>query len=355
VTVITTRTGEQVHGMTANAFMSVSLEPPLVLISVDRRARLNAMLREGSRFGISVLAAGQESLSDVFARRLAPEEVEARFELVHDVPLVEGAIAHLVARVVRSYWGGDHSLFLGRVEYARYTPEQRPLLFHGGRYERLLRDAPVFSALPDEVLARILGAGVERSYEDGEAIVRAGEAGSELYVVVEGMVRVERAGRVMRKLREGDLFGEIAVLDGRPRTADAVTLEETDLLVLERNQLLPFLTGNPEVAGRLLAVLCQKLRQTSEHLEDALLREAPSRLARGLLRLAETFGQQRPSGVRIEMKLSQQQIGSLIGVSRESINRHIGDWTRAGHLAMEDGFLVIRDRALLERAAEAEA
>jgi flavin reductase (DIM6/NTAB) family NADH-FMN oxidoreductase RutF len=136
VTVITTRGGDQVHGMTANAFMSVSLEPPLVLISVDRRTRMCAMLHAGRNFGVSVLAEGQAALSDRFAGRPAIEAPEPRFEIVRDTPLVEGALAHFVANVVRSYWGGDHSLFLGRVEYARYT-EGTPLLFHGGRYERL--------------------------------------------------------------------------------------------------------------------------------------------------------------------------------------------------------------------------
>jgi flavin reductase (DIM6/NTAB) family NADH-FMN oxidoreductase RutF len=136
VTVITTRTREQVHGMTANAFMSVSLEPPLVLISVDRRTRMCGLLHEGSHYGVSVLAADQSALSDRFAGRAKDEAPEPRFEVVRDTPLVEGALAHFVARVARSYWGGDHSLFLGRVEYAR-TGEGTPLLFHGGRYERL--------------------------------------------------------------------------------------------------------------------------------------------------------------------------------------------------------------------------
>ncbi len=136
VTVLTTRSGEQVHGMTANAFMSVSLSPPLVLISLDRRARLCSMLHEHMRYGVSVLADGQEGLSDRFAGRSSEGLPEPRFEIVRETPLVDGALAHLVARVVRSYWGGDHSLFLGQVEYARYG-EGRPLLFHGGRYEKL--------------------------------------------------------------------------------------------------------------------------------------------------------------------------------------------------------------------------
>ena len=136
VTVITTLKGEQVHGMTANAFMSVSLDPPLVLVSIDRRTRMCGLLYEGSHYGVSVLCETQSALSDRFAGRAVNGAAEPRFDLVRDTPLVDGALAHFVARVERSYWGGDHSLFLGRVEYARQHPGT-PLLFHGGRYERL--------------------------------------------------------------------------------------------------------------------------------------------------------------------------------------------------------------------------
>jgi flavin reductase (DIM6/NTAB) family NADH-FMN oxidoreductase RutF len=136
VTVITTLKGDQVHGMTANAFMSVSLEPPLVLISVDRRTKMCRILHEGMHYGVSVLCATQSALSDRFAGRTGEDLPEPRFSVVHDTPLVDGALAHFVARVEKSYWGGDHSLFLGRVEYARQNPGT-PLLFHGGRYEKL--------------------------------------------------------------------------------------------------------------------------------------------------------------------------------------------------------------------------
>lgn len=136
VTIITTRWGEQVHGMTANAFMSVSLEPPLVLISVDRRTKMCGLLHEGSTYGVSVLCESQSALSDRFAGRPGSEGAEPRFDLIHNTPLVDGALAGFVSKVVRSYWGGDHSLFLGRVEYARQNPGT-PLLFHGGRYEKL--------------------------------------------------------------------------------------------------------------------------------------------------------------------------------------------------------------------------
>ncbi len=120
VTVLTTRIGEQVHGMTANAFMSVSLRPPLVLISIDRRARMGACSTRARASASAFSRRSRPASPTVSPDAVADDRRRRRFEIVHETPLVEGALAHLVARVVRSYWGGDHSLFLGQVEFARY-------------------------------------------------------------------------------------------------------------------------------------------------------------------------------------------------------------------------------------------
>jgi flavin reductase (DIM6/NTAB) family NADH-FMN oxidoreductase RutF len=259
VTVITTQVDEQIHGMTANAFMSVSLQPPLIVISVDRRARMNGLLREGVPFGVSVLEKQQSLLSDRFAGRVT-EGPEPDFELVHDVPLVEGALAHLVARVLRSYWGGDHSLFLGRVEYVRYG-EGTPLLFHGGGYGLVAGNPRVFSALPPELLQPILDAGVEREIEEGEAIMRAGEAGDAMVLVVEGTATIERGGRKV-PLAPGELVGEIAVLDGGPRTATVVADSRVRVLEIGRDDLMRVLEADPKAATALIAVLASRFRET---------------------------------------------------------------------------------------------
>jgi flavin reductase (DIM6/NTAB) family NADH-FMN oxidoreductase RutF len=262
VTVLTTRVGEQVHGMTANAFMSVSLQPPLVLVSIDRRARMGAMLHQGTRFGVSVLEARQTGLSDRFAGRVADEVPETTFEIIHETPLVEGALAHLVARVVRSYWGGDHSLFLGQVEFARYG-EGRPLLFHGGRYERLVEDPQVFSLLPRELLDPILALGEEREYADGEAIMRIGERGSELLLLVEGEARVERPGKSLM-LGPGELIGEIEVLDpGGGRIADITAVGAVRCVAISRETLLAALEADPRAAVALIEVLAARFRETA--------------------------------------------------------------------------------------------
>ena len=261
VTVLSTRVADQVHGMTANAFMSVSLRPPLVLVSIDRRAKMGALMHEGTRFGVSVLEARQTALSDRFAGRIGDDPPEATFEIVHETPLVEGALAHLVARVVRSYWGGDHSLFLGQVEFARYG-EGRPLLFHGGRYERLIEDPRVFSQLPRELLDPILALGEERTFADGEALMRIGEAGSDLLLVVEGSVRVERPG-FSTTIGPGELVGEIEVLDpGRGRLADIHAIGAVRAIGVSRERLLSALEADPRAAVALIEVLAARFRET---------------------------------------------------------------------------------------------
>ena len=260
VTVITTLKGEQVHGMTANAFMSVSLRPPLVLISVDNRARMHALLNEGKRIGISVLSEEQEALSDRFAGRPGGSGPEPSFEVVRETPLVEDALAHLVAHVQRSYWGGDHSLFLARVEYARYG-EGKPLLFHGGHYEALSApEGSILGALPPAMRERLLSAGDEHTYAAGETVITQGDRSAEAYVILGGRARVVRDGRDVASLGPGQFFGEVAMLDGRPRTADVVAESPLRAIALSRDTVRRALRSEPDLAWRVLEVLAGRIR-----------------------------------------------------------------------------------------------
>ena len=196
-------------------------------------------------------------------------------------------------------------------------------------------------------------------YSARSVIFQKGDAGTSMMAVIRGRVKIcthslDGKELVLNIINRGGVFGEIALLDGEPRTADAVTLEETNLLVVERSRFLPFLAEHPDVALRLIAMLCKRLRQTSEHLEDTMFLEAPSRLARCLLRLGGAFGKPDGAGVRLDIKLSQQQLGSLIGVSRESINKHLGEWQRDGLIGVDGGFITLRDQGALEAIGGAE-
>ncbi|UQN07715.1 flavin reductase family protein [Deinococcus sp. QL22] len=137
VTVVTTLDGQQRRGMTASAFVSVSLAPPLILVSVDHRAHMHEVLGrpETTRFGVNLLSSTQRHLSDHFAGRPGPEESVPWFE--HEgLPLIGGCIAQLVCRKHEVIVAGDHTLYLGFVEYARYTDDD-PLVYFRGQYHEL--------------------------------------------------------------------------------------------------------------------------------------------------------------------------------------------------------------------------
>ena len=135
VTVVTARYEEHTHGMTANAFVSVSLDPPLVLVSLDNRSFMHRILPRVGRYGVSVLAENQEVLSNHFAGHTA-EGLEIRFTTRQDIPLLEGAVAYFVVQVIDAHPAGDHSLYVGRVEHFE-SRDDKPLLFYAGRYRQL--------------------------------------------------------------------------------------------------------------------------------------------------------------------------------------------------------------------------
>src|SRR5579859_2827722 len=119
VTVVTVGAADDMHGMTANAFLSVSLNPPLVLVSVDNRARMSQQLVLGTRYGVNILSEKQEQLSRHFGGR--PQEgIHIPFVWHDAAPLIEGCVAHIVARVIAIHSAGDHALYIGHVEYLKW-------------------------------------------------------------------------------------------------------------------------------------------------------------------------------------------------------------------------------------------
>lgn len=139
VTVVTTGSPDDPHGITVNSFTSVSLEPPLVLVCVDHRRESHERIRRAGRFAVNVLSAEQQVLSEYFARQRAalPEGALRLSAGRTGLPLIEGALAHLECRVVATFPGGDHSIFVAEVEHAAAGEGHAPLIFFEGRYRRL--------------------------------------------------------------------------------------------------------------------------------------------------------------------------------------------------------------------------
>ena len=145
------------------------------------------------------------------------------------------------------------------------------------------------------------------------------------------------------------IFGEIALLDGKERTADAVAITACELLVVERRAFLPVLRRRPELGIRLLELLCERLRRTDQQVEDLLIRHFENRLARTLLRLGQEHGLRERGVVRIDLSLSQTELANLAGGTRESVNRHLHSLERLGVIALKGSRIVIRDAEALEQ------
>jgi CRP-like cAMP-binding protein len=230
----------------------------------------------------------------------------------------------------------------------------------GDRRERLrdaLADSDVFGSLTDDELDRLIAYGNVVRHPKSRSILQKGDAGDSLMVVLSGRVKISNVSTegkeaVLNLIEPGQSFGELALFDGKPRSADATAIEPTELFVLRRADVLAFIERHPEVAFRTIGVLCERVRRTSELLEESITLTMPARLARGLLRLARAYGRPSPDGLVIELKLSQRELGGYIGLARENINRQLMQWRQEGLLTVEEGRIVVLDRKALERIAE---
>jgi CRP/FNR family transcriptional regulator, cyclic AMP receptor protein len=207
----------------------------------------------------------------------------------------------------------------------------------------------------DEIDTLLHYARVER-YPSGREIFLKGSPGQCMMAVLRGTVKmssVSPEGKeiVFNIMNSGECFGEIALLDGEDRSADAVAMTDCELLVLSRRDFMPILEKRADLCLILLRVLCQRLRQTSEQVEDVLFRHLESRLAKALLHLAEGAGFHGVAGSPIELHVSQRELGNIAGGSRESVNKILQSWHKAGWIELGKGTIVIRDIAAIERLA----
>jgi CRP-like cAMP-binding protein len=192
------------------------------------------------------------------------------------------------------------------------------------------------------------------TYPAGREIFAKGSPGECMMAVLRGRVKISslsEEGReiVLNIINEDEIFGEIALLDGKERTADAIAMTDCELLVLQRRDFLPFLEKRPDICMALLSVLCERLRRTSEQVEDISFRHLQSRLAKTLLRLAHGQGSNDEGPRHVDLGLSQRELGTIVGGTRESINKHLQALHRAGIIDMDKGVIVIKDADELER------
>ena len=199
----------------------------------------------------------------------------------------------------------------------------------------------------------------ERRYASDEVIFRRGDVGTSMMAVLDGRVRIGVSSEGGKEITlaifaPGSVFGEIALIDGKGRTADATAMGPCRLLVLDQRDFLPFLERHPRTAIRLLQVMCDRVRRANGLFEGLVFMGLEGRLAKLILQLAEEHGEQAPQGRRIAIKLSQGELATLVAATRESVNKQLRAWTDLGLVAQERGYIVLRDQGSLRMLAETE-
>jgi CRP-like cAMP-binding protein len=198
-----------------------------------------------------------------------------------------------------------------------------------------LRNNTFFGGLPDSALEAIIARGHTKKFSKGEVLCRRGEPGDSLMVLLSGRVKVANVTSdarevVLNFLGASDAIGEIAALDGKERTADAVALEPCEIFAVHSRDLIPTLTAHPAALLEIVQVLCEKLRAATAIIEDNTF-EMRGRTARGLLRLAQQHGRTSKEGIRLSVTLSQRELGAYLDLSRENVSRQMG-WLKEARL-----------------------
>ncbi len=219
-----------------------------------------------------------------------------------------------------------------------------------------LKSSTFFGALSDASLNAFARKGHTSTFAKGEVICHRGDDGNSMMIILSGRVKISNMmadGReiVINFSGVGDLVGEIAVLDGQERTADVVALEDTEVFVIYRDDVLPVLNAHPSGMFEIIQTLCEKLRATTSIVEDNM-REMQARAAKGLLRLAQQHGVRTKDGIRIDLKISQTDLGNYLGLSRANVSRQLGHLKDVGLIRMEMAKIVIINEPVLVELSE---
>jgi len=209
-----------------------------------------------------------------------------------------------------------------------------------------LRKVPLFDCLGDHELEALSEVTYSRTFDKGQLIILAEEPGDTLFIVRRGQVKVSlthASGKefILSLLGEGEFFGELALLDERPRSASVVAIEETELFMLKRADFLQLIAKVPAIAVALLEELAARLRRTDEQVGGLALLDVHNRVARTLLRLAADRGRECDDGLIIQQRLTHQQLANMAGTTRETVTRVLKQLERDGYIRSEGRDIIV--------------
>jgi len=217
-----------------------------------------------------------------------------------------------------------------------------------------LKQVPLFAGLADEDIRGLMALAKRRTFRSGEVIFHREDPGQVLYVIKEGKVKISLISPDGQEISlvvfgKGECFGEFAILDGLPRSADAVALEKVECYTLQRSDFHNAIMKNPKIAIQIIEVLTRRLRSTDQMVEDLIFLDVYGRVAKKLLELADTHGTKVDDGTRIDVRLTQQEIASMVGASRESVNKVMGYFTDKNFISTDKYKITLHRISDLER------
>jgi CRP/FNR family transcriptional regulator, cyclic AMP receptor protein len=218
---------------------------------------------------------------------------------------------------------------------------------------RLIGECILFRQMSPNQRSALARSAHLRSMAAGDTIFLMGDPGNSMIAVLTGTVRISApspGGKeiILGLMQPGEFFGELALLDGNERSADARAMTECTLAILDRRDVLQFLERNPGGWPSMVAVLCERLRRTTVQITEVALLELPVRLAKALLRLTGIAG-----GTPSPLKLSQRELGNIVGATRESVNKCLREWQRSNTIQIDGNLITIQDQACLQAIADA--
>jgi CRP/FNR family transcriptional regulator, cyclic AMP receptor protein len=237
------------------------------------------------------------------------------------------------------------------------VPQQRTSEAHGFSSSKLavLRKHPYFADLEPDAFEQLCRYAKHSMLKRGASIFSKGDPGNSLFAVISGTVKISISspdGRsaILNLIGAGEIFGEIALLDGGARSADAIANSNCELFVIDRREFIPFVKSQPTLAMKFIELLCTRLRWTSDQVEQVILQNLPGRLASALLRLTEKH-KLAPQGRTIA--ITQQEISEMVGMTRESINKQLRAWAARDWVRLEHGAIVVLKAEPLQTLVEA--
>lgn len=222
----------------------------------------------------------------------------------------------------------------------------------------VLARSTLFQGVPEEALEKVLSLAISRSYTKNQTIFLQGDPGDALHGIAAGRVLISASGIdgkdvSLNIMKPGDVFGEIALLDGQPRTANATTMEDSEVITVHRDHFRALLQSEPSLAIHLLELVCRRVRWTTELVEESALLSVSARLAKRLLSLIELSGEASSEGQ--VLRISQNDLAQFLGITRQIVNQYLQNWRKKGWVELGRSKIIVLDEDALGDVSLGEA